>query len=88
MFYVMFCIAVILVLNVTVMLLGDDIRLVNGMESANIGVLQYKLDGRWGAVCKESWNNMSADVACKQLGYPYVCSVQQLPSVHKHKFSY
>lgn len=48
----------------------DRIRLMNGLEDINVGLLLYKKDGVWGKACKEGWGNASADLACRQLGFP------------------
>ena len=48
----------------------DRVRLINGLEDINVGLLQYKKDGEWGKICNEGWTNFSADLACRQLGFP------------------
>ncbi|XP_071959707.1 CD5 antigen-like [Antedon mediterranea] len=45
-----------------------DVRLVDGLH-LNVGRLQVYRNGTWGQVCDRHWNDDSADVACRQLGY-------------------
>ena len=33
------------------------------------GFLEYCINGKWGAVCGDNWDNKDAEVACRQLGY-------------------
>ena len=44
---------------------------VNGItrEEYAEGIVQVCVNDRWGLVCDDGWNNHSAMVVCKQLGY-------------------
>ena len=47
------------------------LRLDNG-TSLQSGTLMFQLnDGKWGKVCNDGFNQIAANVACKQLGYNY-----------------
>ena len=45
-----------------------DVRLVRG-ERENEGQIEFCSSGRWGLVCRDSWDVSDATVACRQLGY-------------------
>merc|ERR1712166_1098403 len=38
-------------------------------HTADVGRLEVKVDGKWGTVCKNGFDDKDATVACKQLGY-------------------
>ena len=49
---------------------GADIRLSPLVYGDDIlGRLEVCYNGYWGSVCDDLANNMTADVACKQLGH-------------------
>ena len=48
---------------------ANDIRLVNGIISTQNGRVEVCVNGRWGLVCTNNWNNANSRVACRQLGY-------------------
>ena len=44
------------------------LRLVDG-RSSNEGRVEICINGVWGSVCDDGWNNNDARVVCRQLGY-------------------
>ena len=46
----------------------SDLRLVGGRTSRE-GRLEIKHNGVWGTVCDDSFSDVDASVACRQLGY-------------------
>ena len=47
---------------------STDIRLVNEVNNFQ-GRVEVCVNGRWGTVCDNEWNEDDAAVACRQLGY-------------------
>lgn len=46
---------------------GPLVRLVDG-ESRKEGRIEVFINGQWGSVCDDGWNDINAGVVCRQLG--------------------
>lgn len=43
-----------------------------GTSSAMYGAAEVCINGTWGSICSENWDNRDASVVCRELGYsPY-----------------
>ena len=47
---------------------AQEVRLADG-ALPNCGRVEVLHDGKWGTVCDKNWEEINADVVCKQLGY-------------------
>ncbi|XP_060561518.1 scavenger receptor cysteine-rich type 1 protein M130-like [Ruditapes philippinarum] len=47
-----------------------DIRLVNGIGLTD-GIVELKVNGTWGQICRNNFNSIDAKVICKMLGFNY-----------------
>lgn len=45
-----------------------EVRLQDGTAPWN-GRVEVCMDGKWGSVCSDMWDDRDAEVACRQLGY-------------------
>ena len=46
-----------------------EVRLVDGLD-ASMGRVEFCLEGEWGTVCENEWDNDDAVVVCRQLDLP------------------
>ena len=59
----------IIIFNILGIVLNDStIRLVGG-SSHSEGRVEVLYNGVWGTICSDGWNNDSANVACRTLGF-------------------
>ncbi len=49
----------------------SGLRLVEGLTSEE-GRLEVLVDGEWGTICREGFDDGDAATACRIMGYPYV----------------
>ena len=56
--------------KICIIFTGRNIRLVNGSVRNN-GRLEVRMtrDSEWGTVCDDEWDEIDAQVACRELGY-------------------
>ena len=47
---------------------NGEMRLMDGLSS-NCGRVEIFYDNEWGTICDENWQEINANVVCKQLGY-------------------
>ena len=46
----------------------DEIRIA-GSSSLGVGRVEICVNGTWGTICSDSWDNSDASIVCKQLGF-------------------
>ena len=46
-----------------------DVRLQGGELSSEIGQVEICMNGWWGLVCDDEWDDIDTSVVCRQLGY-------------------
>ena len=46
---------------------NGDIQLSQGSQ----GIIEICIDGYWGTICDNQWDNIDASVVCQQLGHSY-----------------
>ncbi|XP_065153009.1 neurotrypsin [Paramisgurnus dabryanus] len=56
---------------------GPLVRLVDG-ESRMEGRVEVFINGQWGSVCDDGWNDINAGVVCRQLGFTGVSKARSM----------
>ena len=56
------------------------VRLANGANNLE-GRVEVCVGNSWGTVCHHQWNNLDAQVVCKQLGHPNSGKINILESL-------
>ena len=48
---------------------GDGNVKIAGSSTLGLGRVEICVNGTWGTICTDYWDNSDASVVCKQLGY-------------------
>ena len=56
----------------------------NGSTSDE-GRVEVCVNGEWGAVCDNGWDQRKSEVVCRQLGYNPSCKINNLVLTHMSK---
>ena len=54
-----------------------DLRLNGATGTVYDGAVEIYLDGQWGFLCGDGWNQVASKVVCRQLGFE--------GNLHKHR---